>query len=134
MSHRNSFRPHASLRNAKGSSPFSLRLSEAERARLEQAAAGLPLGTYIRSRIFDSKTNPHRTRGKAPVQDHKALAQLLGMLGSSRLSDSMNELAGAARVGALPLDPDTVASLQNACADVARMKRLLMDALGIRER
>ncbi|MBL29061.1 MAG: hypothetical protein CMM50_16115 [Rhodospirillaceae bacterium] len=134
MSHKKSFRRHASPRKTTTSSPFSLRLTEAERARLQALAGSQPLGSFIRARIFAGEAEVPRARGKGPVADHKALAQLLGKIGQSRLPENLNELAQATRVGALPLDGDTIAALQTACADIATMKRMLMTALGIRER
>jgi hypothetical protein len=71
-------------RKKKSPPPFSLRLNPAERERLEQAAAGRPLGVYVRERIFDGDLRPQRRRGAAPVKDHAALAQLLGVLGQMR--------------------------------------------------
>ena len=58
--------------------PFSLRLTFEERAKLERDAAGMALGAYIRSRLLDPETVAPRKRGKFPVKDHQALAQLLG--------------------------------------------------------
>ncbi len=37
----------------KQTSPFCLRLTSEERALLEREAAGLPLGEYVRQRVFD---------------------------------------------------------------------------------
>ena len=37
----------------KASPPFSLRLTVEERSRLDQDAGNVPLGAYIRSRLFD---------------------------------------------------------------------------------
>jgi len=51
-------------------SPFSLRFTFEERAQLEKDAAGMSLGAYIRSRIFDENLPKRRTRGKHPVKDH----------------------------------------------------------------
>ena len=74
-------------RKAKSLPPFSLRLNAEERQRLEVAAAGVPLGSYIKARLFDGDLSPRRTRGQAPVKDHAALAQVLGMLGNMRLAN-----------------------------------------------
>jgi hypothetical protein len=74
-------------------SPFSLRLTFEERARLEQAAAGLSLGAYIRQRLFDGNAAPRRTRGKHPVKDHEALGRVLAELGRSRIANNLNQLA-----------------------------------------
>ena len=59
--------------------PFSLRLTPEERAQLEKAAGGLSLGAYIHSRLF-SGNSKKRTRGKHPVKDYQALAQIQGRL------------------------------------------------------
>lgn len=117
--------------------PFSLRLTAQERRRLEAQAAGMPLGAYIRSRLLGDEaghTRPHRrTRGAAPVRDHKALAEVLARLGASRLSGNLNQLARAANAGALPVSPETESALQAAGRDIAAIKALVMRALGIRE-
>lgn len=119
----------------KSPAPFSLRLTAEERAQLERRAAGMPMGAYIRGCLFASGATPQRiTRGKAPVADHKALAQLLARLGQSRLPNNINQLARAANTGALPITRETEAALRTAAADIAAMKRLLLRALGVRER
>lgn len=94
-------------------SPFSLRLTFEERTRLEQEVGAMPLGAYIRSRLFSESAPPaRRRRGKQPVKDHQALAKMLGLLGQFRLASNLNQLAKAANTGSLPVNPDTEASLQ----------------------
>lgn len=110
--------------------PFSLRLNADERRRLEEAAAGMALGAYIRAKLLDGDLSPRRTRGTAPIKDHAALAQVLGMLGNMRLANNLNQLARAANIGALPLTPEVEADLAQACAAVIAMKAELMRALG----
>ena len=68
--------------------PFSLRLSFEERARLELDAGDLPLGAYIRSSLFSDPT-PRKRRMKRPIKDYKILAELLTKLGSSRISNNL---------------------------------------------
>ncbi len=80
--------------------PFSLRLTKNERAKLEHAAAGLPLGPFIKAKLLDGDLSPRRSRGAAPVKDHAALAQALGLLGNLRLANNLNQLAKAANMGA----------------------------------
>lgn len=111
--------------------PFSLRLSFEERAQLEKEAAGLPVGAYIRNRLFRGQETPRQTRGKFPVKDHAALGRVLGALGQSRLANNLNQLAHAANIGALPVTPETEEMLCAACADVKAMRRDLLIALGI---
>ena len=123
--------------NSKGPAPFSLRLTQQERARLERRAAGMPLGAYIRERLLAEEGEPQpprRTRGKFPVKDHQALASLLALLGKSRLANNVNQLARAANSGSLPLDFETREALLNASYEIGAMKRMLMIALGVQER
>ena len=115
----------------KQASPFCLRLTQEERATLEHEAAGLPLGEYIRDRVFDENRSKRRSRNKHPVKDHKLLSQLLGELGRSRLSNNLNQLAKAANCGLLMLTPEVKTSLLNACADIRHIREALMKSLGL---
>ena len=110
--------------------PFSLRLSKEERQKLEQAAAGMPLGSFIKSKVFDGECKARRTRGQAPVKDHAALAQALGLLGNLRLANNLNQLAKAVNMGTLPVSPEVEEELMATCAAVLAIRSELMKALG----
>ena len=115
--------------------PFSLRLTFEERARLEELAGSEPLGSYIKREVFDGKgagTKRARSRKRRPIKDEKRLAQVLAMLGQSRIANNLNQLAKAANLGTLPMMPDTERDIRRACADVALMRRELLRALGHR--
>ena len=79
--------------------PISLRVTFEEKANLEKAAAGMSLSAFIRWKLFDPSSPPPHRRGAFPVKDHRALAQLLAMLGQSRLANNVNQLAKAANTG-----------------------------------
>ena len=111
--------------------PFSLRLTFEERAQLERDAAGMSLGAYIRSRIFDKDLPKRRTRGKHPVKDHQELGKLLGELGRSRIANNLNQLAKAVHTGSLEVSPDTEQAIQDASTDIHWMRRTLISALGM---
>lgn len=113
--------------------PFSLRLTFEERAALDSAAGDMPLGAYIREKVLDGQSGVprQRRRVKRPVKDQQELARLMAMLGSSRLSSNLNQLAHHANCGSLAMTPDTEASLQQACKDVRFMRFVLMRALGL---
>lgn len=111
--------------------PFSLRLSEDERARLVGEAAGAPLGTYLKAKLLGDAPVRTRRTGLA-VEDRKALGQALGLLGSSRIANNLNQLARAANVGALPVSPDLEADLMATLAEVREIRRLLLVALGLK--
>ncbi|HTE14692.1 MAG TPA: plasmid mobilization relaxosome protein MobC [Burkholderiales bacterium] len=110
--------------------PFSLRLTFEERAVLEKEAGNMPLGAYIRKRLFGSDERPRRTLRK-PVKDDQALAKLLGELGTLRLANNLNQLAKAANTGSLPVTNETEQALLTACEDVRQMRASLIAALGI---
>ncbi|MAI62902.1 MAG: hypothetical protein CBB87_10560 [Micavibrio sp. TMED27] len=124
--------PLNSNKNNKIPTPFSLRLTFEERAALEQEAGDEPLGAYIRKKLLGNKRKPRRRRSRTrkPLKDEKALGELLGKLGESRLASNVNQLAKAANSGSLPVTPDTEKALQTACDDVRAMRMLLMQALG----
>jgi hypothetical protein len=111
--------------------PFSLRLSEAERARLVEEAAGVPLGAYIKAKVLGGAPLRTRRTGLA-IQDRAALGQVLGLLGQSRLSSNLNQLAYAANIGTLDISPETEGELLAALQDVRELRRLLLLALGLK--
>lgn len=111
--------------------PVSLRVTFEEKANLEKAAAGMSLSAYIRWKLFDPTSPPPHRRGVFPIKDHRALAQLLAMLGQSRLANNVNQLAKAANSGSLPLTPDTEEALLTAVREVAEMRALLIKALDV---
>ena len=87
---RHNFNKIAKGERAKREAPFSLRLSFEERAKLEAAANGVPLGAYIKSILFDQELPKVRRRSSAPVADQQALGRVLAALGQSRLSSNLN--------------------------------------------
>ena len=115
--------------------PFSLRLTFEERARLEQLAGDMPLGSYIKKKAFDGKGlkgRRARSRQRRPIKDEQKLAHVLAILGQSRLANNLNQLAKSTHIGTLPLLPETERDIRRACADVALMRRELLRALGHR--
>jgi hypothetical protein len=110
--------------------PFSLRLSFEEKALLRAAANGVPLGAYIKAKLFDEPLEKVRRRNTNPVKDHEALGRVLGALGQSRLSQNLNQIARAANMGSLPVSPELEDELRQACADVEALRKELLRALG----
>lgn len=123
--------------NGKGSKdrppPFSLRLKFEERAQLEADAAGMALGAYVRSRLFDPNKPPPRRRHRSPVKDHRMLAEVLGKLGQSRLANNLNQLARLANTGVLDVDPETEAALVQASNEIRAIRQMLIAALNLSE-
>jgi hypothetical protein len=116
---------------AKRPAPFSIRLSESERSRLEQEAGGAPLGAYIKAKALGGEKVRLRRTGLT-IQDREALARVLALLGSSRLANNLNQLAYAANIGALPFTPEVETELREAAEAVREMRALLLQALGLK--
>lgn len=114
----------------KREAPFSLRLTFEERAKLEEAANGIPLGTYIKAVLFGRELPKVRRRNTQAIKDHAALGQVLSTLGQSRLSSNLNQMARAVNTGTLPVHPETEADLRRACQDVHDMRAALLEAFG----
>lgn len=112
--------------------PFSLRLSADERSRLTREASGVPLGPYIRAKVLGEAPAVGLRRSGLPVEDRKALAQALALLGQSRIASNLNQLAHAAHIGALAIDPEIERDLAEAVALVRELRRLLLAALGLK--
>lgn len=115
----------------KRTAPFSLRLSEAERARLVAEARGIPLGSYIKTKVLGSPPLKGLRRSGHAIEDQKAIAQMLALLGRSHLASNLNQLSKAVHLGVLPVTPETEAELAEACRSVIDLRRMLIDALGL---
>jgi hypothetical protein len=125
--------PPASGKQAGAAKPFSIRLTDDERRLLAKRADGLPLGTYVRGLILADETRVQRGLSAAPARNRETLARLLAALGQSGIAGNLAELARAAKIGALPVTPETEGKIVEACTVVMDMRRDLICALGLRE-
>ncbi|MEO1610036.1 MAG: hypothetical protein AAFR90_12030 [Pseudomonadota bacterium] len=121
-------------KSAPQSKPLSLRLSPAQRRELERRAGKQPLSIYIRAQLFAANDNAPVSGKQDLVNNRQALAQILAKLGQNGIASNLKELADAARSGSLVLDEESNAALLKASADIAEIKALLMQSLGIKER
>lgn len=112
---------------------ITLRLSEEELAKLQNAAAGMTLSAYVREHLFGKTASLRKVRNPSPVKDQQALARVLGLLGQSEMATSLRTLAYEARCGSILLDDVTFAKMDAACAHVANMRHHLIAALGLIE-
>ena len=116
---------------AKRPPPFSLRLSAEERERIERLAKDMPLGAYIKACALNPKiaTEIHA----APKQSRRAaLGMIIARLGS--IAQTLKLIRAALECGALDFEPETEGALRTACADLAKIKAMVMGALRIKER
>ena len=120
----------------RSASPFSIRFTDMERARLEREAGKMALSAYIRQKLLgpdaaDRKPQSRRKQ-RRPKMSYETVARLLGTLGQSELGRSMIAIALAAQSGALPVTPELSEKLDAACDDIAEMRTTLIAALGIK--
>lgn len=110
-----------------------MRLTLQKRQKLERLAndAGMSLAGYVKYCIFDMGASVPKARGKNPSKDEKALAQILAMLGQSKIANNLNQLAEAAESGSLPVNLDTETAIKVSCAAAIEMRSLLIKALGL---
>lgn len=111
---------------------FSVWLKPEEEAHLRALAAGSPIGTFVKSKALQDEHARHLSGKYGAVEDKKALAQALSLLGQSRLASNLNQIAKAANLGTLPLTPEVEADVGEACEYIADIRALLIKALGLR--
>lgn len=113
--------------------PISLRLTPEEREKLDHAAQGTSLSSYIRKCVFGKETSVRKARLRVPVKDQEALAKTLGLLGQSRIANNLNQLAKEANRGSLLLDAETTDKINEAYEHILSMRSELIRALGLIE-
>ncbi|WP_299955746.1 hypothetical protein [uncultured Roseobacter sp.] len=109
---------------------LTLRLTPEERIRLEELAAGTTLSAYIRTCVFAEDTKLRKTRPADAIEDKKAAAEALALLGQSRIASNLNQLAYHANIGALIVGEAEKAEIAEANAHLAAIRTFLMEALG----
>lgn len=115
---------------------ISVPVSPEQKAELERRAGRRPISAYARDTLFPANDNtPVKPRGsgRAPNKDRASMAAALAKIGQSDVAQNLRALTHLAKIGALPISPETEAALIKASADIADIKAHFMKALGIRE-
>ena len=111
-------------------SPVTLRLTPDERRKLEELADGMTLSAYIRACVFAKEERRRKRRPKSAIEDKKAIAEALALLGQSRIASNLNQLAYHANIGVLIAGDEEKAQIAEANAHLSAIRALLMQALG----
>lgn len=120
-------------KNCQTTAPFTFRLSEPEREQLKILAKDLDIsqGAFIRAKIFDGL--PVGNTKSNLVADREALSKLLILLGETRMTSNLNQLAKHANQGTLNLKSDEIeAQLEESYATVQWLRKTLLKTLGLR--
>lgn len=112
------------------SAVFSIRLTKEERARLDAAAGDMPIGTYIRSRLFDMPSPRPHTRKHRPDIDRAALNKLLRELGRQHIASNLNRIMKAIEEGDVEIDDKLELELRGFRADLRVLMRGIKQAMG----
>lgn len=111
---------------------LSVRLTPEERLELERRAGDARLSDYVRRSLLG--TSRDKSRDIPVDQRQRDLAQILGLLGQSGVFQALADLSEGMRIGALPADDETKATIDAAHAELAEIKSLLMAALRTKAR
>ena len=111
---------------------ITLRLTEEELAKLKNLSSGISLSAYLRKCVFGKDAAPRKVRSRVPVKDQEALAQVLGLLGQTRIANNLNQIAYEANCGSLLMDAETENEIKLACAHIAWIRVKLIEALGLK--
>ncbi|MBL4768282.1 MAG: hypothetical protein JKY94_11285 [Rhodobacteraceae bacterium] len=110
----------------------TLRLSPDDHERLKELAGSMALSTYIRAKALGLDLPRRKARSTASVVDKQAIAQILGLLGQSRIANNLNQLAYHANVGSLVMEEETVAQISKAHEHIVLLRNTLITALGLK--
>jgi len=120
----------ASSKKLRSPSPVTLRLTPEERLQLEELADGMTLSAYIRACIFEQESKRRRKkRSNGIIADKKLMAEVLGLLGHSRIANNLNQLAYQANIGALVMEEEEKTQINECYALIQDMRGLLVEAL-----
>ena len=93
-------------------SPVTLRLTKDELSKLKYLSKGMSRSAYIRKCLFGKAAAPRKVRARVPVTDQEALAQVLGLLGQTRIANNLNQIAYEANCGSLLMDEETESEIK----------------------
>lgn len=124
------------MTDIQATSPYSIRFTLEERQYIRAEAEKLKLkaAAYIRLRLFDErfKAQSSAYRKKADQSEQQTMAQLLAMLGQSRMANNLNQIAKAIHTGTLVVTPEMTAQLSEACQNTQLMRTVLLKGLGLK--
>ena len=116
--------------------PISVRVTEEEKAHLQQMAGAMAVSSFIRHTLLGDEITKRPKRyikkQRKPSIDHTEIARLLGTFGQSELGRAMLALSLAVQVGDLDVTPDVSNKIEQACDDIHEIKVALIMALGVK--
>ena len=116
--------------------PYSIRFTQAQRDFIREQASAMNMkdAQWIRHRLFsETALTPSKQKHVLlPLSQEKELAQILYLLGQSRMANNLNQIAKAVNTGTLIVDPEVYAQIDKSYRGIQWMRRTLIQALGLR--
>lgn len=116
--------------------PLSVRFTEEEHAALEAAAKHKSKSAFVRDCALREANHKLRRRKDIyiPSKQRSQIAQVLALLGRSATAANLADINRLAQMGALPLSPEIQAQIREACNEIVEIRKLLLQALGLKVR
>lgn len=108
----------------------TVRFSYDDYQQLQELADGAALSVYLRAKALEEILPKRKSRSTASIEDKQAIAQLLGLLGQSRIANNLNQLVYHANIGALQMDEESKTQITEAYEHILFIRQILMKALG----
>ena len=123
-------RKTASHKTTRDCPRVTVRFSNDDYKRLQESADGAALSVYLRAKALEEALPKRKKRSTASIEDKQAIAQLLGLLGYSRIANNLNQLTYHANIGALQIDDEAKSQIIEAYDHILFIRQTLMKALG----
>ena len=108
-------------------------MTKDERALLVRLAGKLPVGTYFKQRIFATNDNVATSLpANTPLSKKQLLAQILGKIAKLEVFAVLKAMLSLIESAQVKLKPETEAALRQACQDIADIRWMLIEALGVK--
>lgn len=108
----------------------TVRFSRDDYERLQEIADGIALSVYLRATALEETLPKRRKLSRSSIENKQAIAQLLGLLGQSRIANNLNQLAYHANIGSLQIDDEVKSQISETYDHVLFIRQTLMKALG----
>jgi hypothetical protein len=116
-------------RKDKYPTPFSIRLTDEERAKLDALAGDMPMADYVRTRLFDTPSPRHHKMRRFDV-NQSLLKKLLRELGRQHISSRLHLIMNSIDDGDLEVDDKLELELHYLCSELRHLRRNIRKALG----
>jgi hypothetical protein len=118
--------------NPKKSVTVPVRLTPEQAEKLDRRRGTLSRSAYMAETAFPESSSSKSRPTRQPREQETFAAGLLTEIGQSDIARSLAEISRLARLGALPLAPETLATIDQALEELRAIHTALLKRLGLR--